>query len=86
MKTFRSTVVFSSKQGSIYNALQQPVKLHFQINMRKPLGWIKTRNFYKQNHFFTTEKNTITSQLLQHEFVHLQLASGVWNLLQEGKN
>ena len=29
-KTFRSTVVFSSKQGSIYNVTQQPVTLHFQ--------------------------------------------------------
>jgi hypothetical protein len=28
--TFLSSVVFSSKQGSIYNAPQQPVTLHFR--------------------------------------------------------
>jgi hypothetical protein len=61
MKTFRSTVVFSSKQESIYNALQQPVKLHFQKKKKKKtIGWIKKPNFYKHNHFFTTEQNTIT--------------------------
>jgi hypothetical protein len=52
----------------------------------KRVGRIKKHNFYKHNHFFTTEQNTITSQLLQYAFVHLQLAGGVWNLLQEGKN